>query len=91
MKRKTQTTPTPKKRRGKRKSTCSSYDRTEYFEDYYKKLKNDPKRLKEKRLKNREWAQTKYGKECLKEYYLTTTKQKRRKIHSKNQQKEIVL
>lgn len=78
MKRKTQTTPTPKKRRGKRKSTCSSYDRTEYFEDYYNKLKNDPKRLRKKREQNLEWSRTKRGKQYRKEYYMQITKQKRK-------------
>ncbi len=76
MKRKIQ--PTPKKRRGRKKSTCSKYDRTEYFKDYYEKIKNDPIRMEKKRSKNREWARSKNGKKCSKEYYNKITKHKRR-------------
>lgn len=78
MKRKVQITPTPKKRRGKRKSTCSDYNRTEYFKDYYEKIKNDPEKLEHKKQLNREWDQSPNGKKCRKKYYTTITKHKRK-------------
>ena len=78
MRRKTQITSTPKKRRGRKKSTCSEYDRTGYFKKYYDELKNDPERMEKKRTKNREWARSKNGKRYKKDYYNMITKQKRK-------------
>lgn len=77
MKRKVQITPIPKKRRGKRKSTCSDYDRSEYFKDYYKQLKNNPEKLEHKKQANEKWRQSKNGKEYMKEYYITVLKPRR--------------
>ncbi len=76
MKRKIQTILTPKKRRGKRKTACSEYDRTEYHKDYYNKLKNNPERIKKKRLSDKKWNQSENGKKYYQDYYKTKVKEK---------------